>query len=324
MAQKDSGKEKLVIEGQELIKRLGFLPPNKLTPKLFAKEAVAIGRKNKIKTTILSEKQMQKMGMGGVLAVSKGSSEEAQGIILDYHPRGAKKTIGLAGKGVTFDSGGLSLKHSRNMHEMKYDMLGGATAIAVLELAAKLKLPHRVVTMVIASENLPSGTATRPGDVITLLNGTTVEVINTDAEGRLVLADSLTFLQNKFNPGVVIDIATLTHGITATLGNKITGIYGTDKTYNQLFTEAAKASGEPVHFLPLFDDYTLELHSPVADLRNVSPKSRFDTVLGALFLKQFIKPKTPWLHIDIGGTAFNNDGPTGVMVKTLVEFLRSI
>lgn len=314
--------DEAIKRGRKWVEELGLLPPNKLTPKAFADQARTMARKRKIKISVLSEREMKKMGMGGVVAVSQGSSEQAQGIILDYNPRGAKTSIGLAGKTVTFDSGGLSLKSPRGLHEMKYDMIGGATVLAIMDIASQLKVPHRIIAVLIAAENLPSGNAMRPGDVITMYNGTTVEIINTDAEGRLLLADSLSYLQDTFHPSLIIDIATLTHGIAATLGNKITGAFGTNDKFNQKLLVAADASEEPIHFLPLFDEYLDEIKSRVADLSNVSPKSKFDTVIAALFLKQFVH-KTSWIHLDIGATSYDSTGPTGVMVKTLTEFLKT-
>jgi leucyl aminopeptidase len=220
--------------------------------------------------------------------------------VLDYNP-GKKKTIALAGKGITFDSGGISLKLVKTIYEMKHDMAGGAAVLAAVLGAAALKVPYRVVGAIAASENLPSGTALKPGDVVKTYSGKTVEVLNTDAEGRLVLCDALTYLQKHYQPNLLIDVATLTSAMIISLGNDINGAFGTSAKINQQLLKAAGLAGENFHFMPLHPAYKNELNSEVADLRNIG-KQRSDAIFAALFLQSFIENNTPWLHLDIAGT----------------------
>jgi leucyl aminopeptidase len=209
------------------------------------------------------------------------------------------------------------------MHEMKFDMIGGATVLAVLQVASDLQLPLRVVGIIAASENMPSGKALKPGDVVKTYSGQTVEVINTDAEGRMVLADGLTYVERQFKPNLIIDVATLTGSVAVALGNKITGAVGNNDKINQKFSLASKTTGEDLHFLPFYPGYNDELKSSVADFTNIG-KQRVDALVSALFLSKFIDKQTPWIHLDIAGTAWNNEGPTGVMLKTLLAFIKSL
>jgi leucyl aminopeptidase len=314
-----------IAEAIETVKRLSDLPANLLTPKQFTKEAKLISKEHSLGLHVLGEAAMRKLSMGGILSVSRGSNEEAQLITVEYNPSGgkAKKTIALVGKGITFDSGGISIKTSKSMGEMKYDMTGGAEVLALTAAAAKLNLPFRIVGVIAAAENLPSGSASKPGDVIKTFSGKTVEILNTDAEGRLVMCDALSYVQKKYTPDLIIDIATLTSGIIISLGSDITGIFGNNKKLNSQLLEAATEAGENFHFMPLHKKYKEELKSKVADIKNIG-KQRSDAIFAALFLEEFIEKQTPWLHIDIAGTAWNNEGATGATVRTLVKFLENV
>lgn len=311
-----------VGEAINLLKNLSNQPANLLTPKLFAKAAEKVAQANALDFKSLDEKAMAKLGMGGILGVSKGSEEEARLIILEYNPK-AKKTVGLAGKGITFDSGGISLKPSKDMHEMKHDMTGGASVLAVMQIASRLKLPWHVVGVVAAAENLPSGKATKPGDIVKTFSGKTVEVLNTDAEGRMVLCDALSYLQKTYRPDLIVDFATLTGAVVVALGNKITGAFGNTQKFNSQLLRAAQTAGEDIHFLPLYPGYEEELKSKMADLANIG-KQRVDSIIAALFLKQFIEKNTPWIHLDIAGTAWNEDGATGATLPAMTEFLSKL
>lgn len=304
------------------IKLLAHQPANTLTPSTLADYSQSIAKKYGLKFEALNEVAMEKLGMGGILGISRGSDEEARLIALEYNPK-AKFTVALVGKGITFDSGGISIKPSKDMHEMKFDMIGGATVLAVIQAASALKLPVHVVGIIAASENLPSGKAIKPGDVVKTMSGKTVEIINTDAEGRMVLADGLTYAQRKYKPNAILDVATLTGAVVVSLGNKITGAMGNNKKANDKFAEAAKVANEDLHFLPLYQGYNDELKSPIADLANIG-KQRTDALIAGLFLSKFVEKQTPWIHLDIAGTAWNNEGPTGVMLKSILEYLKSL
>ncbi len=319
---KQLGNAKSLGQALQTIKSLSHRPANDLTPERLADYSAEIAKTHGFSCKALTETEMTKLGMGGILGVSRGSDEEARLIVLDYNPK-AKHTVALVGKGITFDSGGISIKPSKDMHEMKFDMIGGATVLAVLQAASDAKLPVHIVGIIAASENMPSGKAIKPGDVVKTYSGQTVEVLNTDAEGRMVLADGLTYAQRHFKPSLIIDIATLTGSVAAALGNKITGAIGNNEKMNQRYAAAAKVSNEDLHFLPFYPGYNDELKSTVADFTNIG-KQRVDGLVSALFLSKFIEKQTPWIHLDIAGTAWNNEGPTGVMLKSLLTFIQTI
>lgn len=307
----------------QLARRISNYPANFLTPTKLAELAQNTARLNKISAITLGEQKLRKLGMNGVLAVSQGSEQEAQLIILDYN-KTAKKTIALVGKGITFDSGGISIKQSRDMDDMKFDMCGGADVLAIVQAAAELKIPYRIVGIIAASENLPSGSAMKPGDIITAYSGTTVEILNTDAEGRLVLADALTYAQKHYQPAAIIDIATLTSAVMTTFGGKYVAAFGNNSKFNSALEQAAQNSGEQVWFLPLSEKHRKELSGRTADLANIIKGRTADALTAPVFLENFIEKDTPWIHLDIAGAAWNNEGSTGRIIPTLVELLRSI
>ncbi|MBI4145584.1 leucyl aminopeptidase [Candidatus Woesearchaeota archaeon] len=279
-----------------------------------------------VKLTAYGKKDLEKMGMGGILAVNKGSVREPRLLVLDYE--GAKGApLALVGKGVTFDSGGLSLKPADYMEDMKSDMAGAAAVFAAIKSAAELKLPVHVLGFLSVTENLPGGDAYKPGDIIKAYNGKTIEVLNTDAEGRIVLADALSYAET-FKPSAIIDLATLTGACVVALGNVASGVMGTDQKLISTVLDAAGHTDDRAWQLPLYDEYSDMMKSDFADLKNISGKSGgAGAETGAAFLKAFVD-KTPWCHLDIAGPAWiEKDGPlnvsggTGAGVRLLVRLL---
>ncbi len=309
--------------GMELAKTLGNLPGNVCTPAYLAAKALALGKAHKsIKTTVLEERDMQKLGMGSLLSVTSGSEQPAKLITLEYHGADKKqKPIVLVGKGITFDSGGISLKPGAEMDEMKYDMCGAASVLGTMQAIAELGLKLNVVGVIPACENLPSGRATKPGDIVTSMSGQTIEILNTDAEGRLILCDALTY-SAKFNPDTVIDIATLTGACVIALGHVASGLFSNeDKLARELI-----AAGEQAHDrawqLPLWEDYQPLLDSNFADMQNIGGRAG-GTITAACFLSRFTKDYR-WAHLDIAGTAWKSGkekGATGRPVPLLTQYL---
>ncbi|MBS3167615.1 leucyl aminopeptidase [Candidatus Woesearchaeota archaeon] len=299
-------------------------PSNVVTPSYLANEAKRIARRNKLKCIVYDKNDIEKIGMGGMIAVSKGSGHEPKFIVLEY--MGGKETICFVGKGVTFDSGGISIKPSAAMDEMKFDMSGGAVVLGLIEAAARLKLPYHLVGLIPTVENLPGGNAYKPGDIIKHYNGKTSEIINTDAEGRLILADALAYSKN-FKPKAVIDFATLTGACVISLGDIFTGMFSTDDELAQKLTIAGEKTGEEVWRLPLHDKYKEYIKSNVADLKNCGPRDG-GAITAAMFLKEFVDCKK-WVHLDIAGTAWttkseplNPVGGTGVGVRLAIQLLK--
>ncbi len=321
----------IVAESVNHVRDLGNLPSNVATPSYIADRARAMARARKLTCEVIDRKGMERLGMGALLGVARGSQEPPKLIILRYD--GEKRTTGaqgppiaLIGKTITFDSGGISLKPADKMEQMKSDMMGGAGVLAVMEAAARLALPISIVGLLPATENMPSGTAIKPGDVVTAMSGTTVEVINTDAEGRLVLADALAYAVKRFQPRLMVDIATLTGACSVALGQHAIGLLGTDAPLIDAIRRAADASGERVWQLPLWEEYYEQIKSDVADLKNTGGRAA-GTITAAAFLSKFVG-KTPWAHLDIAGTMWSDDarhyvtkGPTGAGVRLLIQFL---
>jgi len=312
-----------IAAGMKLAKDLANLPGNVCTPAYLAEQARHLAdRHGAIKVTVLEESDMEKLGMGALLAVSRGSRQPAKLIVLEY--RGAKakdKPIAIVGKGLTFDAGGISLKPAQNMDEMKYDMCGGATVLGLMETAALLALPLNLVGVIPASENLPGGNAYKPGDVIKSLSGKTIEVLNTDAEGRLILCDALTYTE-RFEPRALIDVATLTGACIVALGRHATGLLGNDDDLCRALLDAGETSLDHVWRLPLWDEYQEQLKSNFADVANIGGRDA-GTITAACFLARFTG-KFKWAHLDIAGTAWNtgqNKGATGRPVPLLTQYL---
>ena len=306
-----------------LTKDLGNLPPNVCTPSYLVERARSIAKQGKKLTlTALTPAAIRKLRMGAFLAVTQGAVEQPRFIVLNY--RGARaidQPVVLIGKGITFDSGGISIKPSAAMDEMKFDMCGAATVLGVMQAVSELKLPINVVGIVPTCENMPSGAATRPGDIVTTMSGQTVEILNTDAEGRLILCDAITYAA-RFKPAVMIDIATLTGACLVALGRVRSGLLGnSDKLANALLA-AGQAADDRAWRLPLDDDYAELLKSPFADVANIGGRDA-GTITAAIFLSRFVG-KTDWAHLDIAGTAWTqgkSKGGTGRPVPLLMEFL---
>jgi leucyl aminopeptidase len=309
--------------GMELTKTLGNLPGNICTPTYLAAKALALGKAHKsIKTTVLEEKDMQKLGMGSFLSVTRGSEQPAKLITLEY--AGAAKTqkpIVLVGKGITFDTGGISLKPGAEMDEMKYDMCGAASVIGILQAIAEMGLKLNVVGVIPTCENMPSGKATKPGDIVTSMSGQTIEILNTDAEGRLILCDALTY-SKKFNPDTVIDIATLTGACVIALGHVASGLFSNEEKLAQELLAAGEQTYDRAWQLPLWEDYQPLLDSNFADMQNIGGRAG-GTITAACFLARFTKDYR-WAHLDIAGTANlsgKNKGATGRPVPLLTQYL---
>lgn len=310
-----------IAQGIKLTKDLANLPANLCTPNIMAESAKKLAHETGLTINILDEAAIKKEGMGGLLAVAQGSEEPAKFITLEYRGATGQKPVVLVGKGVTFDSGGICLKPAAGMEEMKYDMSGAASVMGILKTIAELKLPIHVVGIMPLTENLPSGSAVKPGDVIKTLSGLSVEVINTDAEGRLILADALTY-SKRFDPDVVIDMATLTGAIIVALGAVATGMMSNNMELALEIEKAGQQSQDRVWLLPLWDDYQQQIDSNVADISNVGIGGG-KSITAACFLSRFTE-KLHWAHLDIAGTAWKS-GPektaTGRPVSLVVQFL---
>jgi leucyl aminopeptidase len=316
-----------VGSGQSLARRLAMMPGNLCTPEYLAQVASELAEKHKLELTVMGRAEMEAEGMGSFLAVAQGTPQDPKLITLRYRG-GAKdaKPITFIGKGLCFDSGGISIKPAQGMEMMKFDMCGAAGVLGAMEAIASMKLKGNVVGIIGATTNMPSGTAMNPGDVVKSHFGKYIEVINTDAEGRLVLADLLSYAR-RFDPAVVIDAATLTGACVIALGHTATGVFGTDETLVNEILAAGKKAGEPGWPLPLWDDYKDLIKSDVADVKNSGGRPA-GAVTAALFLKEFVDG-FPWIHLDIAGTAYSETdlvtipkGPTGVPVGTFIEFAR--
>ncbi len=311
-----------VIKGINLARELGDLPGNICTPTYLAETAKKLSAKNALKLTVLEEKDMKALGMGSLLSVSAGSDQPAKLIVMEYQG-GNKKSApyALVGKGITFDTGGISLKPGPGMDEMKYDMCGAASVLGTMQTLLELKLPINVVGVIAASENMPNGKATKPGDIVTSMSGQTIEILNTDAEGRLVLCDALTYTE-KFKPKTVIDIATLTGACVIALGNHASGLFSNDDSLSSELVNAGNESNDRAWPMPLWDDYQKQLDSNFADIANIGGKEG-GSITAACFLSRFTK-NMKWAHLDIAGTAWKSGsakGATGRPVGLLVQYL---
>ncbi len=309
-------------EGETMCKELSNLPGNVCTPSYLAKQAQNLAKQYDITTTILDEAKMKKLKMGSLLSVSRGSREPAKLIVMEYMAgKKGDKPIVLVGKGLTFDAGGISIKPSAAMDEMKYDMCGGASVLGVMKALGELKVPVNVVGVVPSSENLPDGDANKPGDIVTSMAGITIEILNTDAEGRLILCDALTYI-DKFNPEVVVDIATLTGACTVALGQMATGLFSNDDQLAEQLLKAGERANDRAWRLPVWDEYQQQLKSNFADVANIG--GRFaGAVTAACFLKRFCE-NYRWAHLDIAGTAWRSGGAkgaTGRPVALLLDFI---
>lgn len=318
---------KAIGDGQSLARRLAMMPGNLCTPELLAQTAADIARLYGMGITVLGRREMEVEKMGSFLAVAQGTPQDPKLIVLEYKGgKPAGKPVVLVGKGLCFDSGGISIKPAQSMEYMKFDMCGAAAVLGTFETLGQMKLDVNVVGVIGATTNMPSGTAMNPGDVIRSHLGKSIEVINTDAEGRLVLADLLSYIR-RYDPEVVIDAATLTGACVIALGHSATGVFSNDEALIAEVLSAGKRAGEPGWPLPMWDEYKELIKSDVADVKNSGGRPA-GAVTAALFLREFVQGY-PWVHLDIAGTAYSETdlvtipkGPTGVPTGTFIEFVR--
>jgi leucyl aminopeptidase len=321
----------ILAEAQNLARDLSNEPPNELPPTKLASAARSVARKAGLRCRVLDVKQMEKLGMGAILAVGQGSANPPRMIVLEHVPTRKTRrtpTLCLVGKGITFDTGGISIKPSNNMHEMKHDMSGAATVFGAMQAVGKLGLPLHVVGVVGAAENMPGGRAYRPGDVVRSMSGKTIEILNTDAEGRVVLADALHYARTEFEPDAMVDLATLTGACVVALGSHATGVFCRDDVLAAELAKAGEATGETMWRMPLFEAHERAMKSSVGDLKNAGAREAGAST-AAGFLAAFAGDG-PWAHLDIAGTAWGsaNDGysvagASGVGVRTLLEWLQA-
>jgi leucyl aminopeptidase len=319
----------VTARGANVARDLQQRPGNMATPSFIAERAREVAKKFSLKITVLDREQMRKEGMHALLAVAQGTLEEPRFIALEYHggSQGAKPLV-LVGKGVTFDSGGISIKPAERMEDMKYDMSGAAAVIGAMHAIAELKLKVNVIGLVPSTENLPSGTAVKPGDVISSHLGKTIEVINTDAEGRLILADALSYAR-RYEPAAIVDCATLTGAVVIALGHHAIGLMGNDGDLIDEVRAAGARTGERCWPLPLWDEYREQIDSPIADIKNSGGRAA-GSITAGWFLKDFVEDTTPWVHLDIAGTAYRDEaapylrkGAAGVPTRLLIDWVRS-
>jgi leucyl aminopeptidase len=311
-----------IADGVNLARDLGNLPGNTCTPTYLADQAVELGKQYNLKVTVLERADMEKLGMGALLSVARGSRQPPKLITLEYGGgKEGEAPVALVGKGITFDAGGISIKPAAAMDEMKFDMCGAASVLGAIKACAELKLPINVVGVIPSSENLPDGDANKPGDIVTSMSGQTVEVLNTDAEGRLILCDALTYAE-RFKPSVVVDIATLTGACVIALGNQASGLLANHDGLARELLAAGKVTYDRAWQLPLWDEYQKQLDSNFADMANIGGREA-GTITGACFLSRYAK-NFKWAHLDIAGTAWKSGkekGATGRPVPLLTQFL---
>jgi len=317
---------KIISEGVCLARDMVNAPSNKITPTFLAEKAKQIAREHGMEVKVIELSEAEALGMGAFVAVAKGSEEPAKFIVLEYNKDKGIDTVALVGKGITFDSGGISIKPSEKMERMKDDMSGAAAVLITMMISSQLKLPLHLIGIIPATENLPSGKSYKPGDILKTLSGKTVEVISTDAEGRLILSDALSY-SLRYKPNAIIDIATLTGACVIALGDYVAGLFGNDEKLLKKVEEASEKTGEKVWRLPLWEEYFEYIKSDVADFKNVGTRAA-GAIIGAIFLSKFVE-KIPWVHLDIAGPAsiekdrpYIPKGGTGIGVRLLVQLLR--
>lgn len=306
-------------------------PSNEVTPDRLVKEAKAIAESCDLKCTIIDQQEAESMGMGAFVGVAKGSANPGYVIVLEYCPRGCEneKPLVFVGKGITFDTGGISIKPASGMELMKHDMAGAATVLGAMEAVGTLKPPRRVVGIMPCAENMPDGKAYRPGDILKTLSGQTVEVITTDAEGRLILCDAITYAVKNYSPALIVDLATLTGACIIALGDRVAGILGNNDEAVERIRKVGNSVGEKLWPLPLWDFYAEDIKSDVADFKNVGNR-KAGTIIGGIFLKQFVPKEIPWVHLDIAGPAWAEKpwfqmpkGATAFGFRTIIELVRT-
>ena len=319
-----------ICEGTIFARDLVNTPSNDKKPEQFTQLITDAAEKENLKVKVFDEKELKNNKLGALLAVAAGSESKPRMIVLEYNPKGAKKTVALVGKGVTFDSGGINLKPSTGLDGMKADMSGAAAVAATLIALSKLKLKIRVIGVIPVVENMPSGNASRPGDIVKSYSGKTVEILNTDAEGRLILIDAISYAIKKYKPGILIDIATLTGACVVALGEKISGVFSSDDELAQAIIKSGEKTHERCWHMPLPDDYKEDLKSDFADIKNIGGSRWGGAITAALFLSEFVGD-TRWAHIDIAGpsymkkgNAYCGVGGTGVGVRLFCDLLAKL
>src|SRR6202790_5092128 len=328
---KGLSKGRIIADAQNFTRDLVNEPSNKLTPRILAEKAEAMAKEAGLSVEILDEKKIADLKMGALLSVAQGGPEPPRVMVVTYTPANLKPdapVIGLVGKAVTFDTGGISIKPADGMEKMKYDMAGGATMLGVMRALAALKPSVKVICVVPATENMPGSKAQKPGDIQTAMSGKTIEVLNTDAEGRLILADGITYIK-QLGATHLVDAATLTGAIVVALSNVNVGVFGSDQAFTDRLLASSKVAGEKMWQMPIDDDYREFIKGSVGDIQNIGSGKGGGAITGAMFIKEFTGD-TPWIHLDIAGTAWNDDqkpwmakGATGSAVRTLVHMLMS-
>jgi len=330
-AEKGLAAGRIIAEAQNFTRDLVNEPSNKLTPRILAEKAEAMAKEAGLAVDILDERRIAELKMGALLSVAQGSVEPPRMIVVTYTPANLKAgapVIGLVGKAVTFDTGGISIKPADGMEKMKYDMAGGATMLGAIRALAALKPSVKVICVVPSTENMPGGKAQKPGDIQTAMSGKTIEVLNTDAEGRLILADAITYAK-QLGVTHLVDAATLTGAIVVALANVNVGVFGSNQEFTDKLLASAKAAGEKMWQLPMDDEYREFIKGSFADIQNIGSGKGGGSITGAWFIREFAGD-TPWIHLDIAGTAWNDDakpwlakGPTGVALRTLIHLVQS-
>src|SRR5882757_8839552 len=329
--EKGLSKGRIIADAQNFARDLVNEPSNKLTPRILAEKAEAMAKEAGLSVEILDEKKIADLKMGALLSVAQGGPEPPRVMVITYTPASPKPgapVIGLVGKAVTFDTGGISIKPADGMEKMKYDMAGGATMLGVMRALAALKPSVKVICVVPSTENMPGGKAQKPGDIQTAMSGKTIEVLNTDAEGRLILADGVHYAK-QLGATHLVDAATLTGAIVVALANINVGVFGSDQPWTDKLLASAKATGEKMWQLPMDDEYREFIKGSFADIQNIGSGKGGGSITGAWFIREFAGD-TPWIHLDIAGTAWNDDakpwlakGPTGVALRTLLHLIQS-
>ena len=329
--EKGLAKGRIIADAQNFTRDLVNEPSNKLTPRILAEKAEAMAKEAGLAVDILDEKRIAELKMGALLSVAQGGPEPPRMMVLTYTPANLKPgapVIGLVGKAVTFDTGGISIKPADGMEKMKYDMAGGATMLGVMRALASLKPNVKVICVVPSTENMPGGTAQKPGDIQTAMSGKTIEVLNTDAEGRLILADGVHYAK-QLGATHLIDAATLTGAIVVALANVNVGVFGSDQAFTDKLLASAKVAGEKMWQMPMDDEYREFIKGSFADIQNIGSGKGGGSITGAWFIREFAGD-SPWIHLDIAGTAWNDDakpwlakGPTGASLRTLIHLVMS-
>ncbi len=317
-----------IAAGIRTVRDLGNAPSNVLTPARLAERAEEVAKEVGVRCTVYGLKEIERMKMGGLIAVNRGSDEEPRFIVIEYAPRRARKHVALVGKGITFDSGGISIKPAEKMEEMKFDMCGAAAVIGTIEAAARLALPVKITGVIPSTENLPSGSAYKPGEIITMMNGKTVEIVNTDAEGRMILGDALHYA-SRLKPDHLLDYATLTGACVVALASEAAGLFSNDDELAQKLIQSGERVGERLWRMPAWDEYKELIRSEWADMKNSGGRWG-GAITAAVFLKEFVDCPS-WAHLDIAGTAYaecetarDQKGATGAGVRVTIEFLESL